>query len=904
MLAKDTQKELLNIFGERVAFHATERSLYSRDIGNLPEIVRRQIKPTPDAVVQPNSVEELKVLVELAKHYQTPLIPRGSGTAGYGGAVPVRAGIVVDLHRLSRIINIKRAEKTVTVESGAVWDNLEKELRSQGLDLRLYPSSSISATVGGWLSNGGGVGIGSFEYGRLKDSILEVTLVIPKGIRKIKADELYMVDGMAGTTGIISQVTLMVRDADEDIPMLGAFRELDNLLSTFEEIRKQKLALWHVNYKDPLNIKLSREAMEKQAKRSYRDDGTGELALPEDRLLALFVYPKKRYGQVADKLLDVIKTHGGEVLDERLARHEWDERFYPMRLKALGPSMIQSEATIATEKVPALVKNIRKRINGIAYDGTLINHGEETAILAYALEDERRRGFVLAFPTSLIIIEEAKKLGGRAYAIGMYLTDEAAGVIGEDRLRKIYDFKKEVDPDGIMNPGKVFPTTLVKEPALSRLNRLVKLARKGIVALKAMDKLYGGKSAGETVDFRTKLAELPLAEEMAWDAYACVGCGYCRTECPQFNAIGWESASPRGKFNFIKDYLKGDVKIDKRMAEMLFACTTCRQCNDICHVKSLIEEDWTLVAKPALLKEGFQPPAVFQRQARNILLKHNPTGEPQEERMAWMTSDLRYREEGEIGYWVGCAMSYTYLLRNLPINALRVLNKAGIEPACLGVDEWCCGGATFNVGCIDELFETVSHNLDEMKRRGIKTLITSCSSCWYNLGPMYRALTQRFNLEYDMNVKHITEIVSELIKEGKIKCELPVDLKVTYHDPCHIGRGGGIFDPPREIMASIPRLELVEMTRNREKSACCGKHIMRYPRLGSIINSGRTNEAAQTGAEALVCSCSTCENNFRLGIVETGAPMEVIDIIDLVAESTGLPRLSVSKLPKLLHKKG
>ena len=904
MLAKDKEKELLNIFNERVAFHTTERMLYSRDVGNLPELAGKQIKSIPDAVVQPNCAEELDALVELAANYKIPLVPRGSGTSGYGGAVPVRGGIVVDFSRLNRIININRAENSVTVESGVICDNLEKELRSRGLALRLYPSSSISATVGGWLSNGGGIGIGSFEYGHLKNNVLEVTLVTPKGIRKIKADDLYQVEGMAGTTGLISRVKLLVREAEEDIPVLGAFNDLDHMIGAFEEIRKQKLALWHVNYKDKLHVRLSRQAVEKQAKRSYHHDGAAEPALPEDKLLAIFVYPKTRQQQVSDKLLAIIAINGGEVLDERLARHEWNERFYPMRLKALGPSMIQSEATIATEKVPALVKNVGKRIKGVTYDGTLINRGEETAVLTYALEDERRRGFVFAFPASLVTIEEAKKLGGKAYAIGMYLTDEAANVIGENGLQKIYGFKKEVDPDGIMNPGKVFPPRLIKEPALRRLNWLVKLARKGTGALKAVDAVYGGEPGLEKIDSKTKLAELPLAEEMVWDAFACVGCGYCRTDCPQFNAIGWESASPRGKFSFIRDYLKGNVKMDKRMAEMLFACTTCHQCSDICQVKSHIEEDWTLVAKPALLKEGFQPPVVFQRQAQNILLKHNPSGSPQQERTAWMTSDLRYREEAEIGYWVGCAMAYTYTLRNLPINALRVFNEAGIEPACLGVDEWCCGGATFNVGCIDELFDTVSHNLDEMKRRGIKTLITSCSSCWYNLGPMYRALTRRFNLEYDINVKHITEFVSELIKDGRIKCELPVDLKVTYHDPCHIGRGGGIYDPPREIMASIPGLDLVEMPRNREKSACCGKHIMRYPRLGSIINHSRTNEAAETGAEALICSCSTCENNFRLGIDETGASMEVLDIIDLVAESMGLPRLSVSKLPKLLHNKG
>jgi Fe-S oxidoreductase len=246
-------------------------------------------------------------------------------------------------------------------------------------------------------------------------------------------------------------------------------------------------------------------------------------------------------------------------------------------------------------------------------------------------------------------------------------------------------------------------------------------------------------------------------------------------------------------------------------------------------------------------------------------------------------------------------VSYTYLLRNLPINAFRILNRAGIEPVYLGRAEWCCGGAMFNVGCIDELAEIVRHNLNEIARRGIRTLITSCSSCWYNLAMMYPVIARQLNLTDGLEVKHITEFVSNLIEEERIKCEKPVELEITYHDPCHIGRGGGIYEPPRKIMASIPGLKLTEMPRNREHSACCGKHIMRYPRLGHIINSGRTMEAAATGAAAVVCSCSTCENNLRQGVAEAGIPLEVIDIMDLVAESLGLPRVSVSKLPRLLR---
>ena len=352
MLTKKEQ-ELLNIFSERIAFHDTERMLYSSDVSNLPAFVKRQIKANPDAVVQPESQNELIALVDLAGRYGTPLVPRGSGTAGYGGAVPCRGGIVVDFHRMCRIIDINAAQKTVTVEGGAVLGDVEKQLRERGLALRLYPSSAISATVAGWLANGGGVGIGSYEYGRFRDNILKFTLVTSKGSREFTGDDLDLVDGMAGTTGLISQITLLAREGEGDVPVLGAFRRMEDLLTAWGEIKREGLALWHAGYKDPSIIKLNRKATEKGALEHPGHGGKEGPALPDDKILATFAYPESRKTRIAERLLDIIRTQGGEVLDAEMANYEWNERFYPMRLKALGPSMIQSEAIIPTRELPS-----------------------------------------------------------------------------------------------------------------------------------------------------------------------------------------------------------------------------------------------------------------------------------------------------------------------------------------------------------------------------------------------------------------------------------------------------------------------------------------------------------------------------------------------------------------------
>jgi Fe-S oxidoreductase/FAD/FMN-containing dehydrogenase len=902
MLGKTLIENLTGVFCDRIAFHENERMLYARDIGGLPAFVEKQIESTPDAVIQPDSLEDLKALTDLAGKEDIPLVPRGSGTAGYGGAVPVRGGIVVDFHRLRNIVSVSKDEETVTVESGVLWSDLEKELNECDLSLRLYPGSAISSTVGGWLSNGGGVGIGSYEYCRFADNVLEVTIVTPQGIRRLSRDEVHLVDGMAGTTGLIYQVKFLVRKRDNDIPIVAAFPRLSDMQKAFYQIKTQNLALWEVDFKDPLHVKLCHEAVIKRQRERSHDNGHDKVPRPpEGRFLATFVCPEQRYEKAVRPLSEIIVNQGGDVLDAELARLEWEERFFPVRLKALGPSLVQSEAMIPAEKLSAFTSNIRRKARGVALDGTLVNRGEEAAVLTYLLDDERRRGFLMAYSSGLITINEAKKLGGKVYAVGMFLIGEAEHVFGKKQLQEAIQFKKTIDPHGVLNPGKVHPDALRQEPSVRKLNRMVGLARNTTGLLKLADSLVGGKHNGKEVIPKGTPATPLFMKEAVWDAYACLGCGYCRSACPVFNAVGWESSSPRGKFRLLRQHLEGNIKLDERTADMFFACTTCQKCNVVCQVKSHIEEDWAWVAKPALLKEGFQPPALFQRQAYNILTKRNPSGSLQDKRAAWMTSDLKYAKEGTIAYFAGCAQSYTYTLRNLPINAVRILNKAGIEPAYLGPDEWCCGGATLNIGCYEELSENVIHNIEEFKRRGVDTIVTSCSSCRHNLSHVYPVIAQQLKITYDVKVKHIVEIASELIEQGVLKCEFPINTTVTYHDPCHLGRSCGVFDPPRKILASIPGLKFIEMPSNREQSSCCGKHIMRYPRLGVLINSARTDEAIKTGAEAVVCSCSTCENNFRTGIAEKKAGLEVIDIMDLVAETVGLPRLSVSKLGKLLR---
>jgi FAD/FMN-containing dehydrogenase/ferredoxin len=670
-MREDIKKKLIDLFGERVAFHRVERLLYASDLASLPKMITDLIRTVPNAIVQPLNGEELSSLIKLAVTDRIPLTPRGAASAGYGGAVPAKGGIVVDFSRMNKIVYIDTEKKTVTIEPGVIWNKLEKELRTHDLALRLYPGSAISATVGGWIANGGGIGIGGFEYGYLKDNILELELITPMGTQKIDGASLDFVEGMAGTTGFISRVTLLVRKAEKDIPVVAAFASFEALVHTFTQIRQKNLPLWEVGYKDSLNVELTGKAIAELGLKGPLHHATHEAEFPH-KYLATYVYPESRKEKIEKELLSIITDAGGEVLSKELADVEWSERFYGMRLKALGPSTVPSEVIIPTERLSEFVQQVNSKVKDLAFNGTLVAGGKEGAFLGCRLDDERRRGYALAFVNSFVPIQAAGKLGGRPYTIGMLLSNYAVSCIGKERLEKAYEFKKKVDPKGIMNPGKVFPASLDKASPTKTINFLSKIAATQISAIKAFDALFGGKPQGLSLNDNTPIASMPFGKELAWDAFACANCGYCRADCTEYRAIGWESASPRGKFRFLREYLKGNIDFDERMAEMFFACSTCGHCNDVCQVRASIDEHWSITVRPLVWRQGFNPPSVHQGNAHNVMVHHNPPGISQSERTAWMTPDLKYKQEGEIAYFAGCSASFSGSTRNLAVNAIRI----------------------------------------------------------------------------------------------------------------------------------------------------------------------------------------------------------------------------------------
>lgn len=243
----------------------------------------------------------------------------------------------------------------------------------------------------------------------------------------------------------------------------------------------------------------------------------------------------------------------------------------------------------------------------------------------------------------------------------------------------------------------------------------------------------------------------------------------------------------------------------------------------------------------------------------------------------------------DILYFVGCTASYDTNVKEVGINTLNILDALGISFGILGTEEKCCGSVLLRVG--DHEFERLaSENIGIFNSLGVKMLVTSCAGCFKTIKEDYKKVG-RLNME----VLHTAELLVRLIREKKLELKHEVPLKVTYHDPCHLGRHSGVFDAPREILKAIPGLEFVEMERIREFSRCCGAGgglKAGFPDLQNQMAAERVRDAEKTQATRLVSACPFCYQGLQIGVNAIQSNVKVTDITELVALSMGIDATS------------
>jgi heterodisulfide reductase subunit D len=399
------------------------------------------------------------------------------------------------------------------------------------------------------------------------------------------------------------------------------------------------------------------------------------------------------------------------------------------------------------------------------------------------------------------------------------------------------------------------------------------------------------------------------------DAYNCLHCRLCtftwawpnekgvwpkgsfQPTCPSGEKFKFEAYFGGGKSWLARAVLEGKLNpADPAIVDILFACPTCGSCQQQCtleepeigyhhRIMNLIE-----ALRADCVQAGLGLPGKQKAFGIHIGKEHNPYMEMHKDRLNWLSQETKLPEKAETLYYVGCTSSYRQ--KELAKATVDIFRKIGLDFTIMK-DEWCCSSPLLRTGQWETSWvsakDVAQHNVNEARKIAAKRVVTTCAGC-------YRAWKKDYLEEYqdllgaghNFEIMHTTQLLARELKEGKVKPSKEIRMRVTYHDPCHLGRHMGVYDEPRVLLQAIPGIELVEMPRNRENAWCCGSGggvKSGYPDWALEIAGERVKEAEALGVDAIVSACPFCERNLADAISKCNSKLKTCDAIELLNQS-------------------
>jgi len=397
-------------------------------------------------------------------------------------------------------------------------------------------------------------------------------------------------------------------------------------------------------------------------------------------------------------------------------------------------------------------------------------------------------------------------------------------------------------------------------------------------------------------------------DQLTWkqnlDLYACVVCGNCQELCPA--TISGKKLNPKKLIQDLKNHLlkvgpelvaakaRGEpapanpnVPLAENviLLDEIWACTTCGACDEVCpvwvdHIDKIVD------LRRNLVMEQSSMPETAEGALRSIEDRGHPWRGTTLSRTDWAEGlDIKVMaddQDVDILFWVGCTGALEERSTKVAQAVAKLLKAAGVNFGILGTEESCCGEPARRLGN-EYLFQMqAAKNIEILKNYGVKRIVTACPHGYNILKNEY----PQFGGNYE--VIHHTELIAQLIKEGKLKIKKGLNEVVTYHDACYLGRYNNIYQPPRQIIKAVPGIRLAEMERNRRRGFCCGGgggHMWLEEQEGNRINEMRTEQAMDTGAQTVITACPLCLQMFEDGIKAKAAEeqLKVMDIAELLA---------------------
>ena len=426
-------------------------------------------------------------------------------------------------------------------------------------------------------------------------------------------------------------------------------------------------------------------------------------------------------------------------------------------------------------------------------------------------------------------------------------------------------------------------------------------------------------------------------EKVEYDASHCQRCSTCKwshiweikshrfsRNCPSLWYGVFDAYAAQGKNDITTGLLKGELDWNTskdKLLEIIYRCPLCAACDINC--KRIMDLDIIGVLdalREEACEKGFGPLPQHKEFIQSITNYDNVWKQPRTRRANWAKKlnikDLSKKgEKADVLYYVGCTYAYKPGMETVPQGTARIMKQAGVDFGILGAKEVCCGGIADNVGDKKSFDEIAEKNLKMFEEVGAKTIVTNCPGCFMTFSEKYARYLKKDTKDLPYVVKHSTVYIDELMQQGKLKFKKNLNMRVTYHDPCHLARRGepykhwegkriqwgltdpprelnrgvnGNYEPPRNIIKAIPGVTLVEMERIKEYAWCCGSGAgskSAYPDFALAVAKERVEEAEATGAGTIVSACPWCEANLSDGIDASGSKIKVIDLIDLLEQS-------------------
>jgi Fe-S oxidoreductase len=384
--------------------------------------------------------------------------------------------------------------------------------------------------------------------------------------------------------------------------------------------------------------------------------------------------------------------------------------------------------------------------------------------------------------------------------------------------------------------------------------------------------------------------------------------------CPSISRYNFHSYCGGGRMVMGTALLEKRLDYTDKLLEVVYNCQMCGACDTSCKYSMDME-----VIEPineiriSCIESGRTNPAL-DKVINSLRKQGTMVPGAKVKRGAWATGlNIKdcTKEKVDVIYHVGCLTSYNKDMWKLAKTTAGLLKKASVNFGIVRENKSCCGGRAYQMGYEKDFIEQAKKNMAMIKKSGAKTIITGCAECYH----AFKVLYEKFNLKGDLEVLHATEYLACLIKDGKLKPAKKLDMVITYHDPCHLGRMGepyvhwqgqekisdgiryheppkeyrrgthGVYEPPRDVLKSIPGLKMVEMARTKEYAWCCGAGggvNETNPEFSMWTAKERIKEAELTGASAVVTACPWCIKNFNEVIAKNECKLKVYDVVELL----------------------